>query len=210
MDVVLSLEAISHYLDYPAFLTETYRVLRPAGHLLVSDGNNGRNPRISRHCEEIWASHETDPRTTDTRPDDSGDYDPWQLVAHRRRIILDAQPGISDDDSWTLALETSGMVRGEIEAAAARFVTTGETPGRRYQRGTLSVHPGHEMVLERLFDPYELGREIGRLGFRVKVRGHWVDSTRGPLFGAANRLLAAGGPLTIRTARAFRIAAQKC
>ena len=44
LDVVLSLEAISHYLEYRPFLDEAHRVLRRGGVLVVSDGNNGLEP----------------------------------------------------------------------------------------------------------------------------------------------------------------------
>ena len=42
-DVVLSLEAISHYLDVGQFVQEAARVLRPGGVLIIADGNNGSN-----------------------------------------------------------------------------------------------------------------------------------------------------------------------
>jgi hypothetical protein len=63
--------------------------------------------------------------------------------------------------------------------------------------------------MERLFDPFELGRRIERHGFRVKVRGYWGGASGRRSLRAANAMLAALTPITMRTARAFRIAAYK-
>ena len=58
-DLVLSVEAISHYRDVGAFIGEAARVLRTGGTLLLSDGNNGRNPRIRRATHALWEEFET-------------------------------------------------------------------------------------------------------------------------------------------------------
>ncbi len=207
LDVVLSLEAISHYLEYEPFLVEARRVLRPGGKLVVSDGNNILNPAIRRRTVEMWAQHEADPRITPSAVPE-GEYDPWQLVEHRRRVVLEEAPSVPDDEAWRLALKTSGMVRGEIVEAVHRYLESGVEPDCPYRPGTLIVHPTQEIVIERLFDPYELADEIAGHGFEVKVRGHWAGAAgRGQRI--ANDALAAGGRATIRFARGFRIIATK-
>jgi SAM-dependent methyltransferase len=57
-DLILSKEAISHYRDVPAFLTEATRVLRPGGVLLIADGNNARNPRVVDTTRKVWRAFE--------------------------------------------------------------------------------------------------------------------------------------------------------
>jgi SAM-dependent methyltransferase len=205
-DVVLSLEAISHYYDHRPFLDEVRRVLRPGGVLIVSDHNNALNPRTRRENERLWASHEIDPRTY-VHPKGDGNYNPWLLAEHRRRIAVERQPSIDEETSWQIALNTAGMLRAEVEAAADLFVETGELPQQPYVPGTVSVHPDHEMVMERMFDPWALGRELRELGFVARVRGHWAGASGKRLHRTADTLLGALSPLTMRTARGFRIAA---
>ena len=169
-------------------------MLRPGGTLIVSDGNNVRNAKIRRHTEQMWSDHESDPRST---PPDTLADDPWQLVEHRRRIVAEAAPELDRDVVWRLALNTSGMVHGEITEAVARYLETGVEPDQPYRPGTLIVHPDQEIVIERLFDPYELADEIAAHGFTVRVRGHWGGaSSRG--FQLANDVLASLGRMTMR------------
>jgi ubiquinone/menaquinone biosynthesis C-methylase UbiE len=199
-DLVLAIEAVSHYLDYRRFLTEAHRVLRPGGKLLVVDGNNGLNPAIRRHCEQIWAQHEQD------IVDGEG---PWLFVPRRRRIIQENFPEIEAAKAHMLALRTAGMVRSEVVGAVGAYLETGELPTNVYSRGELSVHPEDEMVMERLFNPYTLARELRSQGFRAKVRGYWGGASGSPILRAANRTLAAFSPLTMVSARSFRIVAVK-
>jgi ubiquinone/menaquinone biosynthesis C-methylase UbiE len=204
-DVVLSLEAISHYLDYQPFLDESYRVLRHGGVLVVSDGNNGLNPRIRRKTHRQWAMNESDPQVDHVDNPDS----PWLLVPKRERIIADADPTLEPEVVHDLALRTAGMVRPQIEDAVRRHADTGELPDSRWHPGTLTVHPDQEMVLERLFNPFALGREVAARGFDVRVRGHWGGASGSRLLRVADSVLRSASRLTIPTARGFRIRAVK-
>jgi ubiquinone/menaquinone biosynthesis C-methylase UbiE len=202
-DIVLSIEAISHYLDYRPFLGEARRVLRPGGVLIVSDKNNGLNPFIRWQTWKDWASHEVDPE----RSKGYGSGSPWLFVNKRQEIIQTSFPETSSSEAHQLAMRTSGMVRDEVIEAVRAYLETNVLPTSVYRRGQLSVHPDHEMVMERLFNPYQLAREIRNHGFRVKVRGHWAGASGKPAHRAVDRVLRAFSPLTIVTARGFRIVA---
>lgn len=205
LDVVLSLEAISHYLDYTPFLAEAWRVLRPGGVMIVSDGNNGLNPLIRRRTVRLWALHEQQPGDTRLRP---SDY-PFHFVDKRQAIVERAFPTLEHDTALAIALRTSGMTQDEVVTAAREYVESGTMPNRPYRRGQLTVHPTHEMVMERLFNPFRLAREIEQYGFRTKTRGHWAGATKRRSLRLANKVLAAITPISIVTARGFRIAAHK-
>jgi SAM-dependent methyltransferase len=199
-DLVLAIETVSHFLDYRRFLGEAHRVLRPGGTLLIVDGNNGLNPSIRRHCRHIWALHERD--IVD-------DNDPWLFVPKRQRIIEESFPELDATDAHTLALRTSGMVRGQVLEAVRGYLESGELPDQAYEPGQLTVHPEDEMVMERLLNPFGLARELRSQGFDVTVRGYWGGASGRPIVRTANRVLAALSPLTMFTARSFRVVAVK-
>jgi SAM-dependent methyltransferase len=199
LDLVLSIEALSHYLDYEPFLSEAHRVLRQGGKLLVVDGNNGLNPFTRRYCKHIWALHERDIVSQE---------DPWLFVPKRQRIIQESFR-LSATEAHALALRTAGMVRGQIHDAVRDYIESGKLPQSIYEPGQLSVHPEHEMVMERLFNPFALAREIRSHGFDARIQGYWGGASGSAILRAANRVLAALSPATMPTARAFRIVAIK-
>jgi SAM-dependent methyltransferase len=199
-DLVLSIEALSHYLDYNPFLAEAHRVLKQGGKLLVVDGNNALNPSTRRHAKRIWALHERDIVDED---------DPWLFVPKRQRIIEEGFPDLDPSEAHALALETAGMVRGQIHEATRTYLDTGKLPGSIYKPGQLSVHPEHEMVMERLFNPFALAREIRSSGFEARAQGYWGGASGRPILRAANRVLAAMSRVTMPTAPSFRVVAVK-
>lgn len=199
-DLVLSIEALSHYLDYQPFLGEAHRVLRRGGKLLVVDGNNGLNLSTRRYCERIWALHERDLVDED---------DPWLFVPKRERMIRESFPEFGAAEAHALALRTAGMVRDEIQEAVRGYIDSGKLPENLYKSGQLSVHPEHEMVMERLFNPFFLAREIRSHGFGVRLKGYWGGASGRPIVRVANRVLAAMTPIAMPTAPSFRIVATK-
>jgi SAM-dependent methyltransferase len=205
VDVVLSLEAISHYLDYRSFLAESWRVLRPGGVLIISDGNNALNPLLRRQRKALWAEHEAPPGRARARGDDY----PFHFVDKRRDLILEAYPQLDVDTALRLALLTSGMVGAEVKESAQRFFDSGQLPSSPYRPGDVTVHPDHEMVMERLFNPLELAKELRSHGFETRLRGHWAGATTRRSLLVADRVLSALGPASLPTARVFRLAAYK-
>jgi SAM-dependent methyltransferase len=200
---VLTIEALSHYLDYQPFLAEAHRVLRRGGKLLVVDGNNGLNPSTRRYHKRIWALHERD--IADIADQDT----PWLFVPKRQQIIQERFPELDASEAHALALRTAGMVRDEIHEAVHAYLDSGKLPQNVYEPGQLSVHPEHEMVMERLFNPFSLAREIRSHGFETRLQGYWGGASGRPLVRVANRVLAAISLVAMPTAPSFRIAAVK-
>jgi SAM-dependent methyltransferase len=203
-DVVLSIEAISHYIDVPGFISEVRRVLRPGGVLIVSDGNNGLNPRTRSQAKEIWDAFENGTPAGEVH----GHQVSESYREKREAIARGAAPSISERDASELARRTSGMVVGEVEAAARDFAATGRLPDRVYRRGEVPVHPEGQ-VIERIFDPYRLASQFAAAGFETKVRGYWGGAGGNAGLRAANRVLGALSRLTIYFAPGFRLVAIK-
>jgi SAM-dependent methyltransferase len=201
VDLIISIEAISHYHDVPGFLDECERVLRPGGWLLISDGNNGANASIRAETEELWERLEVGPKgpcmsheITET------------MVDRRERMIRARFPEIGPEQVHRMAEATSGMVKAEVENAVAAHLAGGPAPDSYYKRGTCPREPEWGHWIEWLFDPHELGRDIARRGFEVRLVPHY-GGARNDMVLAANMILLQFP--SFRFARAFRIAARK-
>jgi SAM-dependent methyltransferase len=204
-DLVLSVEAISHYRDVSAFIAEAARVTRPGGTLLVRDGNNGRNPKVRRETRALWEEFETGKpsRLVGTHgPDDC-------YRARRGQIILEAFPDMSDDVVEDLALRTSSMSRDEILTVVRAYEAGGSPPASFFDGTDAPLDPNSDAVVERLFDPYELAAEIAATGFSTRVSGYWGGAGGNPLVRLANRALGAASRITIASAPSFTIAARR-
>jgi SAM-dependent methyltransferase len=201
-DIVLSIEAISHYLDVDAFISEAARVLRPGGALIVSDGNNGANPLIRRKTRRIWDAFESGPSGSAV----NGHVVGKSYVERREAILQDALPELDAAARRQLAVRTSGMVEEDVIAAGQTYVRSGALPQPARGPDDVPVSPEGQ-VMERLFDPYELAAQIERHGFSCRVYGYWGGAQGSPLLRSANALLARVSRLSIYTARSFRIAA---
>ncbi len=201
VDVLLSIEAISHYYDVDRFLDECARILKPGGMLLISDGNNGSNPGLRRFTERLWERYESGPSGR------FGDRDVGETMVERRaRIIAGRFPELSPARVRQLAEATSGMVRAEIEQAVASHLAGGPAPATPYRFGDLPRDPECGYVLEALFDPRHLARRIERRGFQARAVPHYGGASNDVLL-AANRVLRVLP--SFRFARAFRVVARQ-
>lgn len=203
-DLILSNEAISHYRDVGAFIGEAARVLRRGGTLLISDGNNGRNPRIRRKTQALWEEFETGkPSKLGSKHERAGSY-----RLRREEIIRGTFPGLSDDVVADLVLRTSFMSRDEVITAVRNYEEGGARPESFYDKSDAPVDPNSGAVHERLFDPHQLAARITASGFSTRVAGHWGGAGGNHLIRLANGLLGRVSRLTISTAPSFTIAAR--
>jgi len=202
-DVLLSIEAISHYLDVPAFVAEAARVLKPGGVLIISDGNNGSNPHVRRKTEDIWEAFERAP--TGTRIHGHTVQQSYQDQRHQ--AVLTAFPELGEK-ALAIAQNTAGFTFTETLEVARVLLRHGQMPERPYHRGELAID-AEGMAMERLFKPFTLARELERCGFQAKAYGYWGGASGRWYLRAANRLLSALSPITLPTAPAFRIVARR-
>ena len=203
-DIVISIEAISHYHEVERFLAESARVLRPGGTLVVVDTNNGRNIMVRRRTRAVWQIFENGPAGslpghTVERP----------FISKRRDIARQHFPALSDTELDALARSTSGLCGDELIAAFRDYVETGVMPQHYYQGGS-PVDPLNGVYIEYLFDPLQLGREMARHGLVPSVHTYF-GGARGGVLAAANAVLSAPilTRLTVSFARGFIISARK-
>lgn len=200
-DLVFSIEAISHYYDVDAFLAECARVLRPGGHVVISDGNNGANPKIRAHTIELWRRFELGPEGP------FGDHVvPEPMIRRRERVLRQSFPQLPEERVAALAETTSGMDRAEIVRAVGAHLAGGPAPARSYRHGDCPREPEWGYVMEQLFDGRDLAARLARLGFSARALPHFG--------GAANDLVHAANLVlrrlpTHRWARAYRVVARR-
>jgi SAM-dependent methyltransferase len=198
-DLLLSIEAISHYYEVDRFLDECARVVKPGGCLIVSDGNNAANPSIRASTEEIWERWENGPHGP------AGCHDIQETLTERRaRIIRGLYPDLTPVQVERYAKGTAGLDQSQIRDAIEAHRNGGPEPTLYYQRGQLPRDPDWGYVVERLFDPPELKRSIEQRGFEAQTFAHF-GGARNDLILAANLVLRRLP--VFRFAKAFRIVA---
>jgi 2-polyprenyl-3-methyl-5-hydroxy-6-metoxy-1,4-benzoquinol methylase len=205
-DVVISHEAISHYLHVDGFLAEAYRVLRTGGTLIISDSNNALNPRVVRRTYEVWQAFERGP----ARQNVHGHKVEVPFMEQRAAIIAGDWPALAPQEVSLLAEHTSGLWGAGLRTAVEDYVRTGRVPDHVYRRGTCPVDPVQGYYIESLLDPRDLRRRLEGLGFEARVIAY-LGGARGGLLALANALLTWRPltPLVLPLARGFRIVATK-
>ncbi len=204
-DIVISNEAISHYRDVDSFLDESARILRRGGVLVIFDGNNGLNPSIRRKTREIWRAFElgTDQEWVHTHK--------VEKCYQRRRaeIVAERFPQASPEEIKLLSSRTFAMTVPDVVHAAERYFREGVAPTSLFTGEDVPVDPDIGLVIERLFDPYELARQLEQRGFETRVGGYWGGASGRRWVRLVNTVLTAATWFTLRTATSFRIAATK-
>jgi len=203
-DMILSNEAISHYLNVEMFFEKASSWLRRGGVLTIADGNNGANPKLAQHTHEVWRRFEQGPTGRIGVHNIKRTY-----MEIRAEIIQQAYPHLDTATVQQLAERTSLMTREAILRATERYLQTGELPNSRFDGSQCPVHPYSGEVIERLFHPMELARDLERFGFRARAYSYFGGAGGNPVVRAANRVLQLLTPISLRWAPSFRIVAYK-
>jgi len=205
-DLVLSVEAISHYREVDEFLHEAHRVLRPGGTLIIVDGNNSRHGETVRVTREIWDAFENGPATENIH----GHRVEKPFVEMRREMLAETLPILSPDDLDQLSRHTFGLWGNDLLAAGRAYLERGAMPDASWDGVTCPLDPINGYFIEYLLDPIELGRALRGMGFDSKVRAYF-GGARGGLVHLLNEFLTlpAFTPLALKFTPSFRILARK-
>jgi SAM-dependent methyltransferase len=202
-DVVLMIEVLSHVVvsDLGSFIREIVRVVKPGGYVIVSDGNNARSWKRRRENYRLWERFDQGPPTTGSDTVFSHKI-AVPYIALRREIAEKTAPSLSSEEANTIAAQTFGFNAAEVEAAARRFVETGERPQSPFRRGVCPIEPIHRMYIEQLIDPLEVRRYLRATGCEEVVCGPRRVLPFGRLWTVAPRL-------TFLLTNGFKITARK-
>lgn len=206
-DVVLVVEALSHFLKPEDTLIEVWRVLKPGGVLILADDNNGANRRILRANLEVWERFENGPPTDNIH----GHRVRVSYCEVRRKIIQAAFPEIGPREAEALSRETAFKTKTEVLAACREYLTGGSRPNSHYVHGRCPVEPETGQFIENALDPFVLRRQLEQIGFSVEVQAYFGGESRGGLVYLTNRLLNRLLPLTVTLpiSSGFRMRATK-
>jgi 2-polyprenyl-3-methyl-5-hydroxy-6-metoxy-1,4-benzoquinol methylase len=169
-DIIACNESISHIVDDKLFL-RLFNFLKKGGALFVSDGNNVLYRKYRRQLIEFWYRVENGP------PGMVGDRKIEKTYKeHRREMISEWYSEKLKETEITMLSENTVYLHGDfLKTACERYVRTGEKPNSTYQHGKPPIHPEIGAYWEKLFNPYQLQKEMLSLGF---VKCH-VDSIMG-------------------------------
>jgi SAM-dependent methyltransferase len=206
-DLVITVEAMSHFLHPERCMAEAHRVLKPGGRYVIADDNNALNADAVKETREVWDRFENGPPTSDIH----GHRVLEPYVDRRRRILLEALPGLRPDEADQLARRTAYMVKDELLAAGRRYLADRTLPDSLFKADRCPVEPESGQFIENLIDPLALADKLEVLGFKARPEAYFGGESRGGLLYAANRLLNGVVPRSMLFSRSdgFRIRAEK-
>jgi ubiquinone/menaquinone biosynthesis C-methylase UbiE len=204
-DIVLVVEALSHFLDQQETLREVWRVLKPGGLLIVADDNNGANPRVVEQNHEIWERFENGPPTDDIH----GHRVRIPYRERREDLIKHAFPELTPEAVRQLSERTAFMTKAQALGACQTYLAGGPSPDSIYIYGRCPVEPETGQYIENLVNPLDLRDDLSRLGFDVTLEAYFGGESSGGFLRVVNKVLNRVLPLsiTLRRSGGFRVRA---
>lgn len=205
LTAIASYDVIEHVYDTPGFLERLPQVVR--GSVVMASGANPFNLLTRRKLMKIHREFEyrdRKPRDGQKERDTTRSH-----LAIRREIIRQTGLSLTEPDAETLARQTRGLKRDDIERAVQRFITAGEVPQPNHSTNTCDPYTGNWQ--ERLMNPFSLAdalRSGGCTDARV-VAGYCGCRASHPVRRLAKRAInlaiRAGGPAGLAAAPFYMV-----
>jgi SAM-dependent methyltransferase len=185
-DAVVCNQMIEHVHDLDAMLRTTFEALKPGGRLVITNNNNLLNRKQLEQIRRMWQLRDVDWNYINElkrqRPEENRGIRPYATI--REEIIRAANPAIGSDAVKALVDATAGLVKAEIERAAAAYPTALPVPpAYSWCRDPLSGE-----YCERQLDPFEVADLMRSCGYKTHVRHgfrrrpvSWFNGARLPL-----------------------------
>jgi ubiquinone/menaquinone biosynthesis C-methylase UbiE len=196
-DGVLIKDTASHLPASTCCYAEVFRVLKPGGSLLIIDDRNSLNPLTRWHTKRIWKISEFGGPEQVARLGLKS-----SLSELRLQYIREHFPELSDQACRTLAIETRGLLNGQI----AEFVAARDSGSKPPQQYAQCINPENAMIQERLLNPFHFSKQLRAIGFETKVLPPLGWRTKSNLFGNLGRMI---WPISATSTAYFQILAAR-
>jgi SAM-dependent methyltransferase len=156
VDGVLIKDAASHFRHPEQVYAEVSRVLKPGGRMILSDDRNALNASVRAATEQLWEVTETG------SPGEVAKLGLRVCYTQMRRDYIGQRfPSLDTAQADWIARRTRGYTYVMLETAVPRLL---EDQAMTLAPAARCINPENEIVQERLLDPVELCREVGRHG----------------------------------------------
>jgi len=206
-DGMFSSEAVEHVHCLEAMYDRCFTLLKPGGRLVIANDSNAYNDEFRARNMGMWPERDESWEhakwlATEVRPVEHAGTKPYGAM--REEMIRAVQPQLSDGDMKKVVHATAGLIKPEIEQAAAKFVAGGTLPVRPELSWCRNPETGE--YAERLLDPFAMVDGLRAAGFKVSMQHSF---RRFPLTWLNHMPVRALNKLIFRKKALFLIVAEK-
>lgn len=171
IDGMFSSEAVEHVHSLETMYAHCYRLLKPGARLVICNDSNAFNDEFRARNMGMWPERDeswehAEWLATEVRPVEHAGTKPYGAM--REEMIRAAQPQMSDEDVKKVVYATAGLIKPEVEAAAAKYLADGSLPTRPELSWCRNPETGE--YAERLLDPFAMADGLKAAGFKVSLQ----------------------------------------
>jgi SAM-dependent methyltransferase len=170
-DGMFSSEAVEHVHSLEAMYVRCFELLKPGGRFVIANDSTAYNDEFRVRNMGMWPERDeswehAEWLAAEVRPVEHAGAKPYGAM--REEMIRAVQPQLSDDEMKKVVHATAGLIKPEIEQAAAKFVADGTLPVRPELSWCRNPETGE--YAERLLDPFAMADGLKAAGFKVTLQ----------------------------------------